>query len=351
MSQHLPMPGPVAASDLPIAAGSSVSIPLHILSRGAQPAAGYKIGIELMLANAGSETRTPPRMFEFDTGGQGFWAHPTDGTPEPAATAAPLSITYTSGNVFTAAPTPVTITFARAEPTGLSATATVGVITGADTSFPFQTYFYGDFGASLQVYSDGTGPGLLTVLSQLPAPYNSGFIVALGAYPPADGATGQLIVGLTGALRDKFPNRLKMTSAAPYVAGVSAAPIPTFDEVLLAGTLQVGAQTAGSIGILFDTGAPSTELHSGSCLPGSVTVGSGAFLQLAPTGADGYALLAFPVGDEASYTRAAMGQKTPATHYPAGYVNTGLDAFFHYPVMFDLEQGLIGFPAVAEQRG
>ena len=385
MSTPLPTPQRFDPSQYVITAGSSLSIPLHILPlTGINPApptpnvlpgndtaaadvgknndgggsGGYKIGI--MLAIAASGGSATPKMFEFDTGGQGFWVDPTDTLPVPPASECTITITYTSGMVYQAVPTPATITFAETGSPNvapLSVNAVVGMIgsVAGPQVFPIFKNFWGDFGCALQGFTNQGAanytPSLLTALAQLPAPYNTGFIVDVGPYPgdpaPKEIPPGQLIVGLTDQLRALFPNTVKMTPGIPYDS------IATYLENVINGNLTIvsnsdaasPANTANGIGVVFDTGAPTTVVHFGK----EVSFGPqpGDSLQLVPSAdANQYALLAFQVGTESGSNAAGASQKN-VLNLRAGYINTGLNAFFAYPVMFDLQKGLIGFPATS----
>lgn len=383
MPNQLASPQRFPASAYPtLDASSSISIPLHVVPLVKEPAptsggtaaaaggkkqqggnddgnSGFKVGIMLSISTAGGSA--PAGMYEFDTGGQGFWIWPTGTLPQPQETTYPLNITYTSGLQYGAVPVQATITFTEAP--SLSTTAMVAMIGSVQgpQAFPIYEDFWGDFGCALQAFNGGvetTTPSLLTVLAQLPAPYNNGFIVDVGPYPVAGvPSVSQLIVGLTPELRALFPNTLKLTpSPTPYPSGNTS--IATFLENVIQGNLTIqgpGATpaatpvngSAADIGVVFDTGAPSVMVHSGS----EVTFGPnpGDQLNLTPnaasynTPAPDYAVLSFEVGTAASYNAASLSTKN-VLKLGAGYINTGLNAFFQYQVMFDLANGLIGFP-------
>ena len=56
-----------------------------------------------------------------------------------------------------------------------------------------------------------------------------------------------------------------------------------------------------------------------------------------------YSILNFIVGDQAGLNKAQMSQGD-VLNITDGYINTGLNAFFQYPIMFDLANGVVGFP-------
>jgi hypothetical protein len=263
---------------------------------------------------------------------------------------------------YLAMPAPATITFAETGSPNvapLSVNAVVGLIgvVHGPQNFPIFHNFWGDFGCALQGFTNAdpssVTPSLLTALAQLPSPYNTGFIVDVGAFPgdpaPVNIPNGQLIVGLTDQLRSLFPNTVKMTPGIPYQN------LATYLENVIEGNLTLGPKNAApdatvpteykNIGVVFDTGAPTTEVHLGK----EVKVGpqSGETLQLVPSDSTGnYAVLAFQVGGEWGYNGAGTSKKD-VLNLRKGYINTGLNPFFAYPVMFDLQNGVIGFPATS----
>ena len=95
--------------------------------------------------------------------------------------------------------------------------------------------------------------------------------------------------------------------------------------------------------------APHTTIHGGSVLTEKdYTPAKGDLLELtADTSGSDPALtpiLAYEVGPmpgQAVFTNRSVQATT------TGYINTGLNQFFQSPVMFDLENGLIRFPAAA----
>ncbi len=349
----LPTPSRFTIPQGAILPGQSLSIPLHVLP--IPGGGGYKVGITVQAKNQLGQS-TAPTLFEFDTGGQGFWLSPQGGTlPTPALNDCPLNIQYTSGIQYWAQPQQLTLTFTEAQPP-LSANATVGVIgkmLDAKTSntFPIFGNFYGDFGATLQAFvqpqqTPTPANSLLTVLAQLPAPYNTGFIVDVGAYPGTGGRTPsapQLIVGLTRALRDWFPNTIPMAPGTPYTSP-GGQTFPTFKENLISANLHLNSATTNGISVVFDTGAPAAVVHEGSPTTSPVIPAQGDQLQLTPnTSSPTYAILEFTVGQTPGVNQASHSTQD-VLGITEGYINTGITPFFQSPIMFDLANGVIGFP-------
>jgi hypothetical protein len=362
-----PVPQQISIPSADIVSGSSLSIPLYFVPVGEGQ---FKLGIVVTLTNPTDASQTTgPQMFEFDTGGSGFWADPRGTIPVPPAPAAAdvLKIKYFSGNEYWAAPTSLDVQLQGTAVSGgepqtatVSAEATVALVYQTANPFPIFNTFFGDFGCSLAAFTEAGAetPSLLTILAQLPAPYNSGFIVDLGAFPPAvvveaEGVPqyqpGQLIVGLTTDLRALFPIEVPLVKQGTYTSPQTKAVIQTYGEQSVTGSLTVGCNTADGIGFVFDTGAPHTTIHGGKVLTETdYTPAKGDLLELTAdtSGSDPVStpILAYEVGPmpgQAVFTNRSVQATT------TGYINTGLNQFFQSPVMFDLESGLIRFPAAA----
>ncbi len=358
----LPQRTPIPASA--INSATSICVPLYLVpfkDKGGAPE--YKLGINVVASN-GIE-KTAAQLYEFDTGGQGAWLYPNSGIKPPAVADCKLTITYTSGIIYHAVPTQLTLTFPDAEVVSsdlppLSVDVTVGLIGQVDGphTMPIYGHFWGDFGAALQGFTPSPSqiaPSLLTVLAQLPEPYNSGFIVDIDPYPsePPAGKTpwGRVILGVTDELRTYFPNTVAMNPAAPYVSPQTQQPINTYTEPVINGDLQVTNNSplttggsANDIGIVFDTGAPGTMLHQGTAVNFSAAVGD--TLQLQPSATPIYSLLDFTVGNQPGLN-AVGSASSDVLGIPAGYINTGIGAFFQYPILFDLTNKVVGFPSAS----
>jgi len=363
-TQPPPTPQRIAIPSDLIVPATSVSIPLHLFPVPGKPGE-YKVGIVVAAKDSAGNTQDA-RMYEFDTGGQGFWMEASPGLPVPSPADCTLSILYASGIEYSAAPQLLTLAFpessATADASHLSTQAVVGVVreivpyakapdeVPEQKKFPIFGQFYGDFGAALQGFSQtpGAPPSLLTVLAQLPAPYNNGFIVDVGPYPGGDSSTsapGQLIVGLTPQLRALFTSQVAMIPATPYLPSTGGSPIDTFQEAAITATLAVGtAGNAGGIGVVFDTGAPTTEIHEGKVVtPGPFAPVKGETLSLVPTTPASFSILDYVIGTTPGVDL-AQSTGVNVLLIEDGYINTGLNPFFQSQVMFDLANGAIGFP-------
>ncbi|HYC91361.1 MAG TPA: hypothetical protein VEO54_19225 [Thermoanaerobaculia bacterium] len=347
---------------------SSVVIPLQVFPAynslespqgppaGKQPAAPiYKVGINVSVTPSG-QSAAFTNLYEFDTGGKGFFAGnvPTVVPPNPVGD---VDNKYDSGISYDGSATYATIAFPdTTPPLTLPLEMLIGVITsvrypGATnpqlpvfTSLDGALHLYGDFGMSLapntgHSHKHTTVP-LLSVLAQLGSQYG-GFIVDVGGYPPGS-TPARVILGIA-QLTSYFPNVFPMTAGGTYQpqdppasqAGLPA--INTFSAQPLTGTLQVGEQTFDDVQIVFDTGAPQTTIHN--LLPPN-TPASGQIILTVTHGTNSYEVLNFVASDEPG-VNAVKVQGKPKGGTPT--INTGLTPFFANPILFDLQNGTIGF--------
>jgi hypothetical protein len=315
----------------------------------------YKVGINVSVTPSGQSTALT-NLYEFDTGGKGFFAgnEPIVHPPDPVG--AGVANAYTSGISYSGSATYATIAFpGSTPPLTLPEPMLIGMITSVAypnarkprlpifTSDDGKVHLFGDFGMSLAAGTAGTPPNnhvpLLSVLAQVGSQYG-GFIVDLGAYPPPATPSARVILGLTPQLRGYFPSQFPMNAGPAYQPQdppASQAPVTTFSAQLLTGTLQVGQQSFPNIPIVFDTGAPQTAIHN--LLPPKTAV-SGQVTLTVTDGTNSYDVLDFAAGDEPGLNAVSV-QGTPGAPNPT--INTGIAPFFANPILFDLEHGVIGF--------
>ncbi|MBN8898299.1 MAG: hypothetical protein J0H35_08955, partial [Rhodospirillales bacterium] len=179
---------------------TSATIPLYVFPYQN----GYKIGIEVSL-DGGATTH----MFEFDTGGTGFWSAYDPawwGTPATDGTIT-ASATYTSGWTYSATVVPESISFEAALPDGspillnvgtanVAAILTAEKVNNGNTEVanatwqhhvsagvaPLEDWFWGDFGMGLGVGQTGStaAQDLFAIIPQLPGSLSNGFIIDIG---------------------------------------------------------------------------------------------------------------------------------------------------------------------------
>ena len=326
---------------------SSLVIPLQILEVGG----GYKVWISVVLSDQSeSGDSTDPLLFIFDTGAAGFFAHVPPGSQgtfeTPTTDYGSTFNRYASTLELSGTANPVNVTFPNA-----SAAQVFPVIISVPTqaeikSFPLLGKFYGDFGAgpNATTFNQQNRFSLLTVLAQLGSQYGNGFIVDTGS-EPANGKTGsgQLIAGLTDTLRGLFPVTIPMVSEGPYPPSSQSEPaqsVATFSKDLT-GTLTLHSHPALTLTdatFVLDTGTAPVLLYPGSAVTTNYAPSDGKPLTLSITSGGQTATLF-------SVTQVdVMGTES---NQPAGFINAGLTPFFNNPILFDLENGVVGFPATS----
>lgn len=234
----------------------------------------------------------------------------------------------------------------------------------SDTA-PLETAFYGDFGMGLyrnQGTPQDTGiAGLFAILPQFQFANGSGvlpgFIVRTGGYPsasPSPAPTPGVQVGITQADIDSFPYAIDLESGYNGTSGdgitfpFSAA--ATYDSAAINANMTISltgvpTQSVAGLGVVLDTGAPSTTIHEGS----SVTVNT-AFLDSSKTKIVLNPGTVFTMADPPwVFSQVQTGQKgqgevgidtTVNVYAPGtGYMNSGITLYFNFNVMFDLANG------------
>ncbi|MDP1721572.1 MAG: hypothetical protein Q8L37_00015 [Candidatus Gottesmanbacteria bacterium] len=378
---------------------SPVQIPLYKFSL---PGGGFKIGIK---ASFDSKNFL---MYEFDTGGSGFWAAGNDNwwpvsTYKPSPDSSPQTINYSSGIQYVGDPVVTEVYFEN----GLSVSTTVSRITEATKGIdnpsivnafnmawanaltetspenpPLWNNFFGDFGMSLAPFIDKTTGtewffGLLPQLLPPPAENSTpamlnGYIINLNAASP------YIQIGLAPSDIDNYTLYAMQVPPSPGTQPFPCSDIPSYCEQLLTGCLDLSLAQASfsgkEIGIVFDTGAPSAEIHTDADNAALSTIsisalepylvndivysGKNGKTQSSVKPNTGFALtsgsntlLQFPVGSE-SGTNAVSATTLNLSSAGSGYVNAGLIPFFKGPVLYYFPfdgkggygNGQIGFP-------
>lgn len=353
---------------------STYQIPLQTFAYPGGSSSGfYKYGINLALG--GSST---PTLFEFDTGGDGFFAAygPTaawwGSTVTP--TGGSFDKTFDSGYRYQGPTLSTSISFFGLGSTPGSAIFTtpalytVGAserirLNGADqwtaaagsSAPPVDQNFFGDFGLTLK----RGGDGIENLLAQLTYGGNvsAGYKVALGPYGSSGGAFLQL--GLqSGDLSNPdtswFPMQ-GLDTSRPFANSGR----PSFSAELLSGNLNLslhGNSTSfNAIGLNLDSGTPGVTLHynaddAGQLTPFSVLNNDNdperlrervmLGLQVVPSGAAlAQTLLNFETGDVYGLNKVLTFERGDGN---PTYVNTGATLFQSYVVTYDLANQRIG---------
>lgn len=205
-----------------------------------------------------------------------------------------------------------------------------------------ETQFYGDFGVSLQVKSEGQKE-IFSVLPQLiPAGLTNGFIVSAG---PRGNATPQVQLGLAASDLASFPIQFDISAAyEKQYDGINTFAAELFSAVV---SWSIGgeSQSWSSVPIVLDTGAPVTSVHESdgvievepSFVDGKDFISGVSFSAIS----NGWEFLINPTGNIANVDEIAVHEDA------GGYINTGILAFNSYDVLFDLDNKILAFRPVS----
>lgn len=350
---------------------NTTTIPLHYMPEySTSGQLQVKYGIDVAIGANHSRT------FVFDTGGNGFFAgYNPDYFTGVTLTDEQVDIVYTSGNYYDAVVANAVVTIG---PEGGPRVSTVrpvqigAILQGGNQSDgqvfdftnpfapPVDGRFSGDFGAAFGVQpSDNGETGLSSVLFQLPGNLSTGFLVQLGPI----GIDPQLTVGITDELRDQFPYAIPVSA----LSGGGTYPVSGYQvlqqfgfspqyfvsspEGLLypLGTEQFQQCAVQCLPSLIDSGAPSTSVR----LPGAPTPfplstannsalqpGSTFIAQFPTTQGRPPLEWTFVAGSIGSVNAVGYDDQSGAATTTQN-VNTGLNLYNGYDVMFDTQKQVI----------
>lgn len=345
-----------AAAPATGATPESVTIPLKVVNI---PGVGVKVGIEVGLGGG------PPRLYTFDTGSSGMYAaynaawwpslQQLGGPPIPQS--------YGSGLQLSANRVSTLVTLAT-DQGPISYTAEVGQITQASGTSdgeqwlanvaagkpPLYGMFFGDFGSGLTKPTEG----LFAVLPQLPGNLSSGFAVQLGC--GGGSPESKVVVGLTTPIRSRVTSWVKMEklqNGPPF----PNSNYPTFKQAVFNGHFSLaipGTQYDFVLPAILDTGGGTTNLHQQPpfVVPDPLVLQPGAtstrvvpgaqFRVTAPgtLGTGGFDM-GFVTGSTSTIDEVNVSQPKSAT--TIAEVNLALNPFFRYDVVFDVQNGNVGF--------
>lgn len=359
----------------PTIASTTANIPLHYLPQsgnyyipGDQPPEDptIKYGIEVSVGE-----NNPARMYLFDTGGQGFFpAYSEEAFSGVTLGTKSAKVQYTSGLFYNGLVTSAKVTIgsgsesvSTAVPVEFGAWPTGGDINDPGLTFRSPTtdktgQLFGDFGGAFGFAdpdSTDQSPGLASILFQLPGNYSSGYVVRLGPV----GGPANLTIGITDAMRDQFPYSIPLTPASnpfnpfqPLLYPVSNR--LAFEDFAFSPNYSIsnGSQSynLGALPTICDTGAPSTSVRYPNNPPtvpfpftdGKKSFESGTVLTAAFPTADGKQPLSWnqTIGNQQSVDKFGYMDSTGQAS-SVNNVNTGLNLFNQYDVMFDVERGRI----------
>jgi hypothetical protein len=341
----------------PAAVPTTVTIPLVIRNVSGQPGSPeYKLGISLSLGGG------PFKLYEFDTGAAGlFAAYNSQWWPGFSPTGGPFTETYSSGITYTGQIVATRVDLGHGIP---PINANVGQIQSAsgtdkvknwdqkvaDGKPPLYENFFGDFGMALS-----TKGSIYAIVPQLPGNLSSGFIVTTGGY---QNPHPRLYIGLTEEMRAQFTFLVPMLPRKGNgLYPGNHPPRHIYQEEIIDTRVAIhkgGIATAFKTGVVLDTGAPSAKIRNvdnGFPIPAGLidnatgNIVNGAELEMHGARADEAAepwIMKFITGPAEGYNAVSYGTTALASH-TSPYVNAGLNPFFRYDVMFDIERGVVGF--------
>lgn len=346
------------------------TIPLQTFAYSSGGSTYYKYGIQVGIGGGG------PQMFEFDTGGEGFYAAYSPVSPwwGSHVTVMPDSFykQFGSGITYTGSVAQAGLAFYNSSGTSQilstgSSEFLIGqsdsIIQGSTTLWPnagntapVQSNFYGDFGLTLKSGSQG----IENVFAQLSYGngITGGYKVSLGPYGSMGGAKVQ--VGLSAADLSN-PDTVWFTmqgrnTSAPFTGTEGFATYSA--ELLLADmTLTLGPQsyTFGNLGINLDTGNPTPGLDYNPAdestlepfsviaglLPISLTDGTVVQLVSQPSNGSDPAVTVFTLDAGPDYGQNFVYESQRSDGGPT-YLNIGALLFQQYDVTFDIANGALG---------
>ncbi|MCS5699988.1 hypothetical protein NZK32_13160 [Cyanobium sp. FGCU-52] len=271
-------------------------VPLHWrpISWGGSGAAPRKLGIYAALGGS-----TTPRLFEFDTGGAGFYpTYATGGASswwgnDVTATGYTFTQKYDGDNIKYKGDVVLTSLGLFADVSAAQPLLTAfDVVVGQTTSIndqpidasphnpPLEAAFWGDFGMAPKQGKpgkddSGTLPGPVPILDSLLAQLQYGSAVIPGFRVHASSERPWVQIGL--GKDDLNLPAPAMSFSLNLGSGSSATGIPYYDEFVITGTLAISATSSsycnGQTGMIFDTGAFTTIHDSGGHVPAALVSG------------------------------------------------------------------------------
>ena len=352
---------------------STYLIPLQTFAYTNAPGSlHYKYGINLALGGS-----TSPAIFEFDTGGDGFFAAFGNSASWWGADYSPAGNNFSKGfdsgytydgitlttsiSFFGLGSNPGSPIFTTPSSYTVGATNTIK-LAGTDTwtaaggsgSPPVDQNFFGDFGLTLK----RGGEGIQNLLAQLTygGDASAGYKVVLGPYGSSGGAYLQLGLQSTD-LSNSATTWFPMQGADPSKPFANSN-LPSFSAELLTGDLQLNFggnnNSLSNIGFNLDSGTPGVTLHYNDSdksllvpysvlsngdpvrLQNGVTIG----LQVQPAGsALAQTLLSFVAEDDYGLNQVLTRRRSDGD---PTYVNTGASLFQSYAVTYDLANQRVG---------
>jgi len=349
----------------------------------------YKYGIYAAMGGS-----TTPQLYEFDTGGNGFYAVIGGGTnslPTPAwgpnvsTPQAATAITYSSGNVYSgnSVYSQVAIYSAINSPGGTTNAATASIFSktntligqvdsitnsrgnaGAgswpnDTTPPVDGHFYGDFGMALKFSTNGapasSATGIMSIVGQLDYATNviPGFILNLVS-PGSTDASVQF--GLDQNYLTNYPIRIAIAGRDTNQT-FPGTTVPTYSGAVISNNVVLNNGTDGtatnSIPVVLDTGA-TPELFFDSGATNSFenftrTNGNGDIIITDNTALSIFAQDTNGVVLELFNATTGVSDFNVGVNYGTNFsLNIGQELFYRYEIAYDLQDGILALRPIPE---
>ncbi|MDR3635542.1 MAG: hypothetical protein P4L84_17185 [Isosphaeraceae bacterium] len=361
------LPSVMAPASLP-----AVSLPTHAVHATSQtakdPGASTNaqdttLTVPLKLVTVGSQERLavnvsvaggPYLPYLLDTGSVGMYAANFNINPKSyTTTSTTFDQHYTSGIHYSGPVIRTNVSFAQGESAsnvylGLITSAKGSLVAGwqralAQGSAPYENQFYGTLGMSLAPGEAKKQGSLYSVIAQLPGNLHTGFIIHTGGVAGKDptltiGLTPQNMQGFTTV---PLPSAGSRGTTYAYGNGAANHVLAWNDKGATLG-YQITGLPPFSAPTVFDTGEASTTLYTGG-IPKSLLVNGRleSGLQFTTKLASGLAWQ-IVTGSHENINRVDVGASRSS-----GTVNTGIGLFFNYDVMYDIQDGLIGFRPIS----
>ena len=369
---------------LPLCAGAesiiteTINVPLHYRTIGS---GGQKLGIYATIGGGST-----PQIFEFDTGGAGLYAAYATNNNSPwwgggiTTTTNSVTNTYDSGIQYQGpiVAAPVSLFADHHGGTPLVTTPgnlLVGQMTniantnGGDVLWtpggvepsgqpPVDGVFYGDFGMSLSYASKG----IVNLIAQLS--FSNGIIPGFRVRGHSNGPFLQ--IGLTAADTNSasafYFGMNTNTNAPPGATFTNSGSLFYSEQIFNANMTMSNATTnfTANLGITTDTGA-STTIHNADLggIPialyttndsGKGHLVAGADFMLSATNTDSAVVdfFQFTTTSPSGINPVAIQDNKPGNS--TFYLNSGINLFQQYDVIYNLQDGQIGFEPIPEPR-
>jgi hypothetical protein len=370
----------LALPALPLSAGvasvitETVHVPLHYRTIGS---GGQKLGIYLSIGGG-----SKPQIFEFDTGGAGLYAAYATNTNSPwwgtgfTTTTNSVTNTYDSGIQYKGPIVEAAVSLFADHHGGTPLVTTpgnllVGQITniantgtvlwtpegeGQPGTPPVDNVFYGDFGMSLNYASKG----IVNLVAQLS--FSNGIIPGFRVRGHSNGPFLQ--IGLTAADTNSasaFYFGMNTNTNAPPGATFTNSESLFYSEQIFNANMTISNATTNftaNLGITTDTGA-STTIHNADLggIPealyttndsgkGHLVAGADFMLSGTNTGNTVVDFFQFTTTSTSGDNPVAIQDNNPSN--TTFYLNSGISLFQQYDVIYNLQDGQIGFEPIPE---